>query len=203
MWISAENRPDLRTINCFRGEVMKGIIGLLFASLLELLMEEGCMKLEDHFLEGTKIEANANKYKWVWAKNTRRYKGQLQEKVKSILEEAERLNEEEDREYGDRGLEEMGEEGPIDGEKLEKKIEGLDVLLKEKPEDKKLAKAVEELKEDCLPRQKKYEEQERTLGERNSYAKTEPYATFMRMKGDPEGMAQPKAAYNVQLGTEG
>ena len=203
MWISANNRPDFRTINRFRGEVMKGIIGPIFASLLALLMEEGYVKLENYFLDGTKIEANSNKYKWVWAKNTQRYKAQLQEKVERLLEEAERLNDEENEEYGDRDLEEMGEAGPIDAEKLEQKIKELDELLKQRPDDKQLSKAVKELKKDCLPRQKKYEEQERILGDRNSYSKTDPDATFMRMKGDPVKKAQPKPGYNIQVGTEG
>lgn len=53
-----------------------------------------------------------------------------------------------------------------------------------------------------LPRLQKYEEQEAILGERNSFSKTDPDATFMRMKEDHMGNGQLKPAYNVQLGTE-
>ena len=58
------------------------------------------------------------------------------------------------------------------------------------------------LQEDCLPRQKKYEEQEKILAGRNSYAKTDHDATFMRMKEDEMLNGQLKPGYNVQIGTE-
>ena len=41
--------------------------------------------MEHYFLDGTKIEANANKYKWVWAKSTAKYKARLQEKIQELL----------------------------------------------------------------------------------------------------------------------
>lgn len=206
MWLSANNKPDFRTINRFRSTVMQGIIEDVFASVLELLIDEGYVRLEHYFLDGTKIEANANRYSWVWAKSTRNYKGKLQEKVKQLLEEIERVNEEEDEEYGDRDLEEMGEEGPIDAEKLEKKIQELNERLRQDPDDrqmpfghKQLAKAVKTLETDCLPRQQKYEEQESKFKGRSSYSKTE---TFMRMKEDHMKNGQLKPGYNVQMGTE-
>jgi transposase len=202
MWISANNRPDFRTINRFRSTVMREIIDEVFTAVLKLLIEEGYVKLEHYFLDGTKIEANANKYKAVWAKNTRRYKGQLQKKIKELLDDIDRVNEEENEEYGDRDLEEVGEDGPIDTEKIDKTIQELHDRLKGDPKDKKLAKAVRKLEKDYLPRQKKYEEQEKKLGDRNSYSKTDEDATFMRMKGEPRGKAHPRPGYNIQMGTE-
>jgi transposase len=202
MWISGNSRPDFRTINRFRGVVMQGIIQQVFASVLELLIEEGYVKLEHYFLDGTKIEANANRYTWVWARSTRNYKRKLQENVKKLLDEIEQENQEENEEYGDKDLEELGEDGPIDAEKLEKKIQELNELLKEDPEDKKLAKAVKKMREDYLPRQKKYEEQEQKFKGRNSYSKTDVDATFMRMKEDHMKNGQLKPGYNVQIGTE-
>lgn len=202
MWLSANNKPDFRTINRFRSTVMRGIIEDVFASVLELLIEEGYVRLEHYFVDGTKIEANANRYSWVWAKSTRSHQGKLQEKVKQLLEEIERVNEDEDEEYGDRDLEERGEEGPIDAERLEKKIQELNERLREKPKDKQLAKAVKTLETDYLPREQKYEEQEQKFKGRNSYSKTDEDATFMRMKEDPMHNGQLKPGYNVQLGTE-
>jgi transposase len=203
MWISANNRPDFRTINRFRSTVMREIMDEVFTAVVELLIEEGYIKLEYYFLDGTKIEANASKYKAVWAKNTKRYKDQLQQKIKELLDEIDRVNEEENEEYGDRDLEEMGEDGPIDAEKLEKKIQELNERLRGDPKDKKkLAKAVKKLEKDYLPRQKKYEEQEKKLGDRNSYSKTDEDATLMRMKGEGRGKVWPKPGYNIQIGTE-
>ena len=94
MWISGHNRPDFRTINDFRGKTMKGIIQEVFREVLELLIEAGYVKLEEYFVDGTTIEANARKHSYVWAKNTKRYKDQLGKKVEELLEEVERVNEE-------------------------------------------------------------------------------------------------------------
>jgi transposase len=239
MWLSGNQQPDFRTINRFRSEVVKEVIEDIFASVLELLIEEGYIKLENYFLDGTKIEANANKYSWVWGKNTRRYKQKLQEKVKELIHEIERVNEGENAEYGERDLEELGSDEPLDSAKLEAKIQELNQRLKtqqDKPdasqaeaiqlaepaesaakpskEKKKRGKrgksrlqkaqdALRKLEEDCLPRQRKYEDQERKLAGRNSYSKTDVDATFMRMKDDYMKNGQLKAGYNLQMGTEG
>jgi len=202
MWISANNRPDFRTINRFRGKVMKEIMEEVFAAVVALLIEEGYVKLEHYFLDGTKMEANANKYTAVWAKSTGRYKDQLQKKIKELLNDIDRENEEENEEYGDQDLEELGEDSPIDAEKIEKKIRKLNERLRQDPKDKKLSKVVRKMERDCLPRQKKYEEQEKKLGDRNSYSKTDEDATFMRMKGETRGKVWPKPGYNIQIGTE-
>ena len=232
MWLSGNQQPDFRTINRFRSEVVKDVIEDIFASVLELLIEEGYVKLENYFLDGTKMEANANKYSWVWAKSTKRYKQELQEKVKELIVQIEQVNEAENAEYGERDLEEMGPVEPLDSHKLEQKIDELNQRLKAqsvqpqepqpetiqpeplpKPKKKrgrrgktKLQKAQDALKkleEDCLPRQKKYEEQERKLSGRNSYSKTDVDATFMRMKDDYMKNGQLKPGYNLQMGTEG
>ena len=75
MWISGNNRPDFRTINRFRSSVMKEGIEVVFGEVLQYLIEGGYVTLENYFLDGTKIEANANKYKWVWAKSTATLQG--------------------------------------------------------------------------------------------------------------------------------
>jgi transposase/ribosomal protein S15P/S13E len=203
MWLSGQNHPDFRTINRFRGEVMKDIIGDVFASVLELLIEQGHVKLEDYFIDGSKLEANARRHSAVWAKNTQRYKGQVRKKIDEILEEIERENAAEQAEYGDKDLPEVGEEAEIDSQRLKGKIDQLNERLRKKPKDKPLKKALRKLEKDYLPRLEKYEEQEKKLAGRNSYSKTDEEATFMRMKVDQRNpQAWPKPAYNVQLGTE-
>jgi hypothetical protein len=211
MWLSGNSRPDFRTLNRFRGEVMKGLLGDVFASVLELLVEAGYVRLEAYFVDGTKLEANANRYGWVclpWrpgqgAKSTRHYKGRLQEKVKALLQEIERTNEVEDEAYGERDLEELGEASELDSRKLAEKMEALNARLEKEPQNKKLARAVKKVKGDFLPRLEKYEEQERKLAGRSSYAKSDPGATFMRMKDGGLGRGGLRPAYNVQVGTEG
>ena len=236
MWLSGNQQPDFRTINRFRSEVVKGVIEEIFTSVLELLIEEKYVKLENYFLDGTKIEANANKYSWVWGRSTRHYKRILQEKVKGLIRQIDQVNEAENAEYGERDLEEMGTDEPFDSHKLEQKIQELNQRLKAQsdkpqveatqpvepaPSEEKLPKprkkrgrkgrsklqkaqaALKKLEGDCLPRQKKYEEQERKLAGRNSYSKTDEDATFMRMKDDYMKNGQLKPGYNLQMGTEG
>jgi hypothetical protein len=83
-------------------------------------------------------------------------------------------------------------------------VEELNRRLRETPADKPLRKAVKTLEEKHLPRLEKYEEQEKLLDGRNSYSKTDPDASSLRMKEDRAArkpLARP--AYNVQMGTEG
>jgi len=72
--------------------------------------------------------------------------------------------------------------------------------LSDDPEDKDLKKTVKTVKNDLLPRQKKYEQHREHLGDRNSYSKTDPDATFMRMKDDHMRNGQLKPGYNIQAG---
>ncbi|CKG72583.1 hypothetical protein bcgnr5383_24030 [Bacillus cereus] len=65
MWLSDEKTPVFRTINRFRSERMKDVIYETFFSLIDLLKQKGLVKTEDCFLDGTKIEANANRYTFV------------------------------------------------------------------------------------------------------------------------------------------
>jgi transposase len=77
MWLSAQQTTDFRTINRFRSKRMKEIIDEVFSSVLQLLIEEGYVKLEHYFLDGTKIEANANRYTFVWKKATEKHQAKL------------------------------------------------------------------------------------------------------------------------------
>lgn len=202
MWLSGNNQPDFRTINRFRSSVMKDIIDEVFSSVIELLISEGYVKLENYFLDGTKLEANANKYTFVWGKSTKKNKSKLQDKIKDLIREIDRVNEEENKEYGDKDLEELGEENPIDSDKLEEFVKGLDEKLSKNPKDKNAKKIVRTIKKDYLPRLEKYEEQEKILQNRNSYSKTDNDAIFMRMKEDHMKNGQLKPGYNIQTGTE-
>ena len=85
-WISGGNRPDFRTMNRFRGQVMKEVIEAVFASVLGLLIAGDYLKLENNFVDETKVEANANQHKVVWAKSRKKYDERLRQKVKEILE---------------------------------------------------------------------------------------------------------------------
>ena len=202
MWLSGMNWPDHRTINRFRGKVMKAAIGEVFYGVLEQLMEQGYVNLDSYFVDGTKIEANANRYTFVWKKSTEKNKAKLQEKVKKLLEEIDEIEEAEEEEYGDADLEEVGEGKEINVEKLKEAARKINEKLREQLDNKELKTAKKKLESDFIPRMEKYEEYERTFKGRNSFSKTDKDATFMRMKEDHMLNGQLKPGYNIQMGTE-
>lgn len=201
MWIAGGNKPDFRTINRFRLD-MKDIIEDVFYEVIKLLIEKKYIKLQNYFLDGTKIEANANKYTFVWNKSVQNYDKKLDEKIKNHLREIDRVVAEENQIYLNEDLEELGENSRITSEQVEAVVESIDARLAETPDNKELKKKAKEFKKDILPRKKKYEEAFRTFEERNSYSKTDHDATFMRMKEDAMLNGQLKPGYNIQIGTE-
>jgi transposase len=202
MWLSGMNRPDHRTINRFRGKVMKAVIGEVFYGVIEQLMEQGYVNLESYFVDGTKIEANANRYTFVWRKSTEKNKAKLQEKVKQLLDEIDEIEVAEEEEYGDQDLEEMGEGKEIDVDQLKEAARKINERLRQQPEDKELKTAKKKLESDFIPRLEKYEKYEKIFKGRNSFCKSDPDATFMRMKEDHMLNGQLKPGYNIQMGTE-
>lgn len=199
MWLAGRQQPDFRTINRFRGEYLKAAMEQVFAQVVTLLIQQGHVKGDDYFVDGTKLEADANRYKVVWRKNTKRYKESVQEKIREILKEVERVNVEEDERYGDDDLPEYGEQSGITSEDVADTVKKINDILRKQPSksDKKLTRQCRELNK-LNERLARYEEQEEKLEERNSYSHTDPDATAMRMKDDTC-----KPAYNVQAGTEG
>jgi transposase len=202
MWLAGSNRPNFRTINRFRRSVLGDLIEEVFVELNTLLIAEGYINMKDYFLDGTKLEANANKYSFIWRKNTERYKALIAKKLKEIYQSIEDENDDEDDYYQENNLEELGKNSDITSDELRKSLDKLEERLKTKPKDKNLKKAIKTIKEDLIPRQEKYETQEKNLNGRNSCSKTDKDATFMRMKEDHFKNSQLKPSYNVQVGTE-
>lgn len=203
MWISGMQQPDFRTINNFRSGRLRKVIDEIFSSMIIFLTENNYVKLENYFVDGTKIEANANKYTYVWKKNTERYKAATKEKIKELLKQIEKVNREENFRYGDKDLEEFGEEAvEITSEKIEEQVKKLNKIIsqigdEEKDKKKNIKKAVNELDKKYLPKLRKYEKQEEILKGRSSYSKTDKDATFMMSKTD-----ELLPSYNVIIGTE-
>ena len=118
---------------------------------------------------------------------------------------AEEVWEGENSEYGDRDLEELsGKDGytSADVKELANILRQRLEHLEDEEGKKKLKKDLKTIENDYLPRKKKYENARRICGKRNSYSKTDPDATFMRMKEDHMRNGQLKPGYNVQIGTE-
>ncbi len=205
MWLSGNQHPSFSTINRFRSEHMKDCVNSLFIQVVKIMVALGQVSLDVQYIDGTKIESVANKYTFVWKKATLTNKAKLEEKIKSVLRQI------------DEGIaqdnapskEEGAATDAIDSEHLQQLID------KVNEENSRLAQGSKEDKEKFRQRQKavnnlqkhqeklkEYEDKLDTMGFRNSYSKTDPDATFMRMKEDAMNNGQTKPSYNLQIGTE-
>ena len=206
IWLAGMQAPDHRTINDFRGVRMPTILDDVFEQFLLQLVEQELVDLEYIFVDGTKIEANANKYTFVWGKAIANYDKKLRQKIKSLLAEVhqvttEELLDDEIEEQLVKTVEQLTEER----QKLEEQYEATqdkEIRKQLRTEKSAVNKQIKTIELDYLPRLTRYEKQREILGERNSYSKTDHDATFMRMKDDHMKNGQLKAAYNVQVATQ-
>ena len=202
MWLAGRQQPDFRTLNRFRSQRMKSVLETVFTAVLQFLADEKYVSLEQYFLDGTKMEANANRYTFVWGKAVSKHKAKLQEKVHTLFATIEAAEHQEEQEFQGKDLAELGTGTEVSSEKLEQAVQKLEAQLVKTPKNKPLKKAIRKLRKDLLPRLLKYEQYQRLLGDRNSFSKTDSDATFMRMKEDHMRNGQLKPGYNVQIGTE-
>lgn len=73
--------PDHATIARFRSKHLPSCIKSIFARMDAKLEEMGELSLRQLFIDGTKIEASANKYTFVWKKSVTKHMAKLLEKV--------------------------------------------------------------------------------------------------------------------------
>jgi hypothetical protein len=83
-------------INRLQSERGKGLVEELFKQVLMLLVEEGHVHLDDYFVDGTKIEANANRYTFVWKKSAENYKNKLETKMGQFIKHIDEITAEEE-----------------------------------------------------------------------------------------------------------
>ncbi len=203
MWLCGMQQPDHNTLNRFRNSQLKQTVKDVFAQILAMLVEQGYVRLEEYYVDGTKIESVAGRYTFVWAKNVERDKGALLDKIARIIEQLEATNEQAEAEAVEREAK-ATRPAVTDSEALKETIVELNKKLKAQlGENKKMARQLDKLTTEQLPKLMDYEEQERLLDGRSSYSKTDPDATFMRTKDDHLGNSQLKPCYNIMAGTEG
>ena len=195
MWLSGGAKPDFRTINYFRGKRLKDKFGGIFTQVVELLHGEGFVSLDVQYVDGTKIESAANKYSFVWRGSVEKNDVRLKEKTRSILtviEESIRV--------------ELSEEEhtcqTVTPEDFQARVERIKARMETVRVPKKIRTTIRKVEEESIPRMARHEEQLHTMQGRNSYSKTDPDATFMRMKEDAMLNGQLKPGYNVQVSTE-
>jgi transposase len=62
MWLAGGQRPDFRTLNEFRGRLLKGVMEEIFVTAVKMLKAKGYIKVEHYFVDGTKIESASGRY---------------------------------------------------------------------------------------------------------------------------------------------
>jgi hypothetical protein len=193
MWLSGMNKPDHNTINRFRSERLKDVLRTVFGQVVELLVEAGHLSLKEVFTDGTKIEAQANRYTFVWGNAIKTSKAKMEEQLKELWAYAERIAAEELKDETPENF------TPVSATQVQDVIEKIDRALEGKAISKKVKQKLQYAKKNWPENMKRYKQHEKLLGKRNSYSKTDTDATFMRMKEDHMRNGQLKPAYNVQL----
>ena len=194
MWLAGMKRPDFRTINYYRGKRLKEGFDTVFTQVVRLLHEEGFVSLKVQYIDGTKIESVANKYTFVWRGSVEKYDARLKAKTEALLRQIEQNHAIEDKENP------VPEE--LTAEEVTKRVERIKEKVDADNLGKEERKALKQIETDSVPRMNRYREQLETMGSRNSYSKTDPDATFMRMKEDAMLNGPLKPGYNVQISTE-
>ena len=161
-YLTANQQPDFRTISDFRKDHLSALEEL-FVEVLGLCKEAGLVKLGRVALDGRKVAGNASL-------DQNRGEEWLQEEVRNLLAEAERVDTEEDAQYG---KERRGDELPQGLRTREERKTRLEAAL-ERIEEKKRQAAMK---------------QERKIGERRK----EEVETGKKKRGrkpkDPETAA--------------
>ena len=191
--------PDHATIARFISLHFSECSKEILAGMSEALYAMGELSGKSIFIDGTKIESVANKYTFVWKKAVTKSQAKLFEKIERFTAECEDL-------YGIRIVyNDKIDIGTL--KRLRKELmkigdeEGIVFVKGAGHRKSRLQKTVEELDE-YMRRLSDYKEKLETLGTRNSCSKTDPDATFMRMKEDAMRNGQLKPAYNIQHGVD-
>ncbi|MFM6402909.1 MAG: IS1182 family transposase, partial [Planktothrix sp.] len=168
----------------------------IFTEVVILLAEEGLLSIEEINVDGTKIEANANRYTFVWKKSIQTNKEKMKKQLSEIWQYAQSVSTEEN------SLPDPPDFTEINSEKVKQTVEKLNEVLGATSQvDKKTKARLSYITKNYPKNIEKYESQEQILGDRNSFSKTDTDATFMRMKEDHMRNGQLKPGYNVQIST--
>ena len=201
IYLAGYEQPDFITINRFRNRVKKEINNI-FTQVVLVLAAKGLISLDVEYIDGTKIESKANKYTFVWKRTVEKNRARLQEQIRTLLLQVDDVIAQDNAaktegvEFTAALLDEISEE-------LNKSLESAP-----EPKTKEEKQAVRTKKKQLKELEKKrnklqeYDQHLEIMGERNSYSKTDPDATFMHMKEDAMRNGQTKPGYNLQIATE-
>lgn len=197
--LEGASAPDHSTFARFRSLHFAPCSEKILAEMTNFLYKIGEVSGNNIFIDGTKIEACANKYTFVWKKAVTKNMAKLLIKLADLVKESEEL-------YGIkliyRDKVEIKHVKKLRKKLYElKRLEGIEFVHGCGKRKTTLQKSIEKL-EEYLSKFKEYNQKVYTCGDRNSYSKTDTDATFMRMKEDAMKNGQLKPAYNVQHGVD-
>lgn len=193
MYLMEQNTPSYKTISEFINEVILPNTYEIFVTITETIITELGLDISDQYVDGTKLEANANKYKFVWKPT--KYHANLDKKIREYLLTI-------DEEYtGNAQIKSHELYSRIENYALRNKVDTVNIPTgkgkRKTYEQKKYSKGFEYLKKLL-----EYEEKERICGmNRNSYYRTDTDATAMALKTDYYSGhgSNLHAAYNIQF----
>lgn len=191
--------PDHATIARFISLHLARCSKHTLAEVTNTLYELGEISGNQIFIDGTKIESAANKYTFVWKKAVNKNLKKLTVKISGLISECEQL-------YGLKLI--WKDSYSLHSlKRIRKKLykikkdEGIEFVHGIGKRKTQLQKSIEKL-EEFIEKLKEYTKKIHVCGDRNSYSKTDPDATFMRMKEDAMKNGQLKPAYNLQHGVD-
>ena len=201
MYLMDHKTPSYRTFGYFINEILSDSIEEIFCDINKKIFEIENVDLHHLYIDGSKFEANANKYSWVWKKATEKSRYRLFDKITRLFTEINQqlrftgmqfcINTEYAPEYLRQAADRYSEMHQLDETQFVKG-RGHHKTIQQRHYEK-LIEYASKLEE--------YVEKIQICGEeRNSYSKTDHSATFMRIKTDYMGNDQLLPAYNVQIG---
>lgn len=211
-WLSQDTYVSYKTINNFRSSKhANNLIKTAFIYFTLLMRENGMIEDDALFIDGTKLEADANLYSFTWKKAVNKYEEALNGKTAdlydNLVQEGVDLALSKEECETSEGLVRLLENTEQALAEVEKVISEEPKVIKggsaNKQKRRRIKKLRNQLRKDYIPRKQRYEEAREILQERNSFSKTDHDATFMRMKEDHMMNGQLKPGYNVQAATNG
>ena len=202
LWLlDEENAPCHMTIDNFIKNEMSMTLESIFNDINGYIFSQQDVDLEHAYIDGTKLEANANKYTWVWKKSCIRSRNNTFTKLSSLLEEINEI-----MAVCCRVKFEFRQEYTVEyvGYILDTFLESTGMRTEDFVHGKgkhkaQLQRLYERVKE-CYNKLKEYSRKIAVCGEeRNSYSKTDHDATFMRFKKDHMKNEQLLPGYNLQM----
>ena len=195
MWLAAGARPDHNTINRFRSNRLQDVLKGIFSQIVLLLAEQGVLSLRQAYIDGTKLESAANRYTFVWGKSIKASQERIQQQLHERWQYANQVAQQEMQDTAPLTFQE------IEPEKVKQTIAQIDQALDKKPVDRKVKQKLSYARRHWPKKLQEYKRQKEVLGGRNSYSKTYPDATFMRLKEDHMQNGQLKPGYNWEIST--